>query len=484
MTGGRAQQENGDHCVLLVDSDTSFLSWNCQLIAEDGHRAWGAEDLIAAANFLLDQTPDLLLVEVALLDMDGADPLHDLRAHAPNAPVVLMASGPPNDCFRQFCHTHDIYGYHDKEHGSDGLRLWVNAALGMAQQAEAIRQIRSGLDQVLSAVPELHRIQSLDSLQESILEQLDGLIGGKSGFVAARLRDPVGKPLLKGLEEHTQTTDDYVVGAASGESYPMGARLDELKSIPSQLVEQAVQNGEQVLDSRHGVVPLTLAEHVLGLAYLDRPVSSERDMDLLRLYASQAAAAIRNAALYELATIDSTTRVYRKDFTLERLSETLQLAWRKAFPVSVVMLDIDNFKDLNDQYGHIAGDRALRHLGALLKKNVRDSDIVGRFGGDEFLVVLIDANEEGAQIAVRRLYSTVGRQAGRPEPEGLAPLSITMGIATIEPGDEPYLERGFPDFERAVEQIVSGADAAMIRARLEPNTFSVPVFTWKDFLKT
>ena len=484
MSDGGIKQAKQGFSVLLVDSDSGFLSWNCQLIAEDGHRAWGAEDLLAAANFLADQTPELLLVEQALLEADGADPLGDLRALAPGAPVILMSPGPPDDRFRAFSRTHDIFGYHDKDGGSEPLRLWVSAALATVRYAEVIRRSRHGLRQVLEAIPELHRIQSLDGVMDAILEQIDRLIGGKGAFVAARMSDPVGKPPLEGLENQPQTVDDYVVGATNTDSYPRGATVDKLKSVPSQLLRRAVEERAQVIDERHGVLPLSLAEHVLGLAYLNRPIRGDRDMDLLQVYASQAAAAIRNAALYELATIDSTTRLYRKDFTLERLHETLNFAWRKSFAVSVVMLDIDDFKDVNDYYGHIAGDRALRHLGSLIKSNVRESDIVGRFGGDEFLIVLVDADHEGAQIAVRRLYGALGRQSGRPWPDSLPPLSVTMGIATIEPLEEADLEGRFPEFSMAVDKIVSEADAAMYRARLDPaSALASPVLTWRDFIR-
>lgn len=469
--------------VLLVDSDPGFLSWNCQLIAEDGHRAWGAEDLIAAANFLADQTPGLLVVEVALLDMDGADPLGDLRERAPGAPVVLTASGAPDERFRAFCRDHDIFGYHDKEHGSDALRLWVRAALLLASQANVVGRTRLGMRQILNAVPELHRLQSIEEVLEAILEQVGPLVGGKAGFVAARFSDPIGKPRLEETDSAPQTVDDFAVGAVANDGFPHGATLDQL-SLPSDLLKRAVEERSQLIDEHHAVVPLTLAEHVLGVAYLSNPTPATRDSDLLQLYATQAASAIRNAALYELATIDPTTRVFRKAFALERLSETLKLAWRKAFPVSVVMVDIEQFRDVNEQYGHVAGDRALRYLGQLLKRNVRDSDIVGRFGGDEFLLVLIDAKHDGAHTAVQRLYGALGRQAGRPWPESLPPISVSMGIASLEPGEEEYKERGFPNFDVVIERLISEADGAMFRARLDPRSaLDSPVLGWTDFFQ-
>ncbi|UCC48441.1 MAG: diguanylate cyclase [Gemmatimonadota bacterium] len=471
--------------VLLVDSDPEFLRQSCKLIAEDGHRAWGAEDLLAAANFLSDLTPDLLAVELALLEADGADPLGDLRARAPGAPTILMASGPPGERFHAFARLHDIYGYYDKEHGGDCLRLWVGAALVTARHAEVIRQTRRGLRRVLEAVPELHKIQSLDEVLETILGQVAELVGGESGFVAARVSDPVGKPPIEGFSEFPQTIDDYVVSAANVDAYPRGATVDRLKSVPSHLVRRAVDERCNIIDDHHGVLPLALAQHVLGLAYLNKPNLRERDLDVLQVFASQAAAAIRNAALYELATVDSTTRVFRKSFTLERLRETLKLAWRKGFPVSVLMLDIDGFKELNDAHGHIVGDRALRYLGIALKRNVRDSDVVGRFGGDEFILILIDANRDGAEIVANRLHEALGSERGMPWPEGIPRLKTLMGTATLEPGATSPMDLGFPDFPRAVERLVDEADAAMYQARrAAKRIFTGPTLGWADFLES
>ena len=479
--GANNQSEHG-LSVLLVDSDPDFLRGGCKLVAEDGYRAWGAEDLIAAANFLADQSPDLIVVELALLEMDGADPLGDMRSLAPAAPAILASSGPPNDRFRAFARSHDIFGYLDKAHGSDGLRLWVKAGLASARHLGAIRKTRQGLKQVLEAVPELHRIQSLDHVLETILEQIEGLVGGQSAFIAARMSDPVGKPALEALGASPQTIDDYVVGAASADDYARGETVDKIKDVPNNLVQRAVDERSHIIDDRHGVLPLALAEHVLGLAYLDRPHPNDRDFELLQLFTIQAAAAIRNAALYELATVDSTTRVFQKAFTLDRLRETIKLAWRKAFPVSVLMIDIDHFKELNDRRGHVVGDRALRHIGTILKNQVRDSDVVGRFGGDEFLVILIDANNEGADIVADRLHQALVSERERPWPSGVPPLSTSMGMATLDPGDVAPQEFGFPDFPSVVETVVAEADSAMYSARREAKgMYAGQTLTWAQF---
>jgi diguanylate cyclase (GGDEF)-like protein len=483
MTFLQRDRPNQGLSVLLVDSDPDFLKRSCKLVAEDGHCVWGAEDLLAAANFLADNLPDVLLVELELLEMDGADPLADLRLRAPAAPIIVMGAGAPGVPFRKLNRAHEVFGYHDKRHGEDGLLLWVKAALASARQLDTIRRTRHGLRRVLESVPQLHEIQSLDELTETILNLVSGLLGGESAFVATRATDPVGKRPIEGFIYSPQSIDDFVVSAASTDSYPRGATIEMLRSVPEHLVRRAVEEHSNIIDDQHGVLPLALAEHVLGLAYLDRPGQGERDVDLLQLFASQAAAAIRNAALYELATVDTTTRVFRKSFTLERLRETVKLAWRKAFPVTVLMLDIDDFKHLNDRHGHVVGDRALRHLGNLLKMNVRDSDVVGRFGGDEFLLVLIDANQDGAAIVAERLQSALASEWESWWPPGMPALTTTMGCATLDPGDVAPVDLGFPDFLRVVEDLVVEADAAMYRARDDGvKVFAGRTLRWPEFV--
>jgi diguanylate cyclase (GGDEF)-like protein len=479
----RRDRPNKGLSVLLVDSDPDFLKRSCKLVAEEGHCVWGAEDLLAAANFLADNLPDVLLVELELLETDGADPLADLRLRAPGAPIVIMGAGAPGVPFRKLNRTHDVFGYHDKRHGKDGLLLWVKAALASARQLDTIRRTRQGLRRVLESIPQLHEIQSLDELTETILTLVSALLGGESAFVATRATDPVGKRPIEGFIYSPQSIDDFVVSAASTDSYPRGATVEKLRSVPEHIVRRAVEEHSNIIDDSHGVLSLALAEHVLGLAYLERPGQGERDVDLLQLFASQAAAAIRNAALYELATVDTTTRVFRKAFTLERLRETVKLAWRKAFPVTVLMVDIDDFKRMNDKHGHVVGDRALRHLGNLLKMNVRDSDVIGRFGGDEFLLVLIDANQDGAAIVAERLQSALTSEWESWWPPGMPALTTTMGMATLNPGDVAPVDLGFPDFLRVVEDLVTEADAAMCRARrdgvkvLAGRTLRWPEFT-------
>lgn len=469
--------------ALIIESDPQYREQCRQLIAENGHSAWAAADLIAAADYITDQGPDIIFAESALLEPDDGAALGDLCNRAPGVPIILMGAGPPDALVASLATRHTIYGYHDKNHGEEGLRFWLSAASASARGGVAIQRLRRRLQLVLAAVPDLHTIQSLDDVLETILERALELTGGREAFVAARMSDPVGKPPIEGFGEFVQTIDDYVVRATTAGDFPKGRTIDSLDAVTTQVLARAVEERRQVIEDGHRALPLVLAEHVLGLAYLKQP-DAEDESELFQLFGCQAAAAIRNAVLFELATVDATTRVFQKAFTLDRLRETLKLAWRKAFPVSVLMIDIDSFKELNDQYGHVMGDRALRHLGKLLKDQVRDSDIVGRFGGDEFLVILIDANHDGADIVAERLYEALTSERGRVGPGRVPPLKTSLGMATLDPGDVPPMQHGLPDFAQVIDALVHEADSSMYAARRAARgMFAGRTLSWADFVK-
>lgn len=466
--------------VWVVHRDGSLVRECCEQIVAMGHDCKGVEELPESTDPGT-PLPDLLVVELDQLDSDIAAP-EDLPGWPRDLPIVLVGPVPPDERVRSLASRRRILGYHDVSLGSRNLRLWIRAAEGLIGAGTGGGGDRAAIRRVLDAIPELHTLQSLDDVMEAILLQSRHLLGGRPGFVAARMSDPVGKPPIEGFTETDERLDDYVVTATTDGDFPRGETVDRLESPERDTLARAIDLRQPVLGSGTAILPLALADHVLGLAYLNRPERPGVDPEALTVFSTHAAAAIRSAALYDLATRDSTTRAFRKAFTLERLRETLKLAWRKEFPVTVLMLDIDSFKGLNDAYGHVVGDRALRHLANLLKNHVRDSDIVGRFGGDEFLVILIDANHDGADIVADRLYRALVSDRGHPWPGGVPPVSTSMGLVTLEPGEDGYRDRGFPDFLAVADAIIEAADTAMYEGRRKgKGMFAAPTLTWSDF---
>lgn len=161
----------------------------------------------------------------------------------------------------------------------------------------------------------------------------------------------------------------------------------------------------------------------------------------------------RLAEAEELADRDALTPVLNRRAFVRELGRIRTFAQRYGSPASLVYFDIDGFKGVNDRYGHAAGDAALQAVAARLAANVRESDIVGRMGGDEFAVILAQADRATAEAKARSLAHEIEKS---PIEFGdwTAPIHISYGVREISQTQEP-------------EEIVAEADAAMFLRKRE-----------------
>jgi two-component system, cell cycle response regulator len=152
---------------------------------------------------------------------------------------------------------------------------------------------------------------------------------------------------------------------------------------------------------------------------------------------------------------DPLTRLFNKRYLLDRLDSELKFALRHDTPLSVLMLDVDHFKELNDRHGHLAGDAVLANLAAALQRAVRNEDIVARFGGEELAVVLRAAGIEQAAALGERLRRVAELMVTRYRGLELR-ATISVGVAA------------FPTTRaETVEQLLEAADQALYRAKHE-----------------
>jgi diguanylate cyclase (GGDEF)-like protein len=205
------------------------------------------------------------------------------------------------------------------------------------------------------------------------------------------------------------------------------------------------------------IVPLIFHERMIGALQVKAAdpsrVWGENEILLLRTVANQAAVAVNHASLFaqiqQQALTDALTGCYnRRSFEMQFDREML-MAKRQHQPLSLIMLDLDRFKQLNDSAGHDAGDGALRKLAECFKQELRGVDSAARFGGDEFALILPQAYVEGAQIVAERLRARIEKI----HITGFGKLSASIGIAT------------FPLHGSTRAELVPAADAALYRAK-------------------
>lgn len=148
---------------------------------------------------------------------------------------------------------------------------------------------------------------------------------------------------------------------------------------------------------------------------------------------------------------DALTGVHNKRFFLDRLPQELERAARKQTPLSLAVLDLDHFKRYNDTLGHVEGDRLLQALASILTHHLRRYDLVCRWGGEEFALLLPDTDADTATAIAERLRQAVALAFGGPERR--APVTISVGVAT------------FPLVQGTAEELVHAADTALYRAK-------------------
>jgi diguanylate cyclase (GGDEF)-like protein len=156
-----------------------------------------------------------------------------------------------------------------------------------------------------------------------------------------------------------------------------------------------------------------------------------------------------NSSLYEemrqVATTDSLTKVYNRHFFNEILPIRMVQARQRRQPLSVLLVDVNDFKIYNDTYGHLKGDAALKTVARLLVHNLRPADQTARFGGDEFVVILPNTDRNGAEAVARRVRQAFADLSGSDQPVG---VSIGAAELTGEQTPEQLLEEADRDLYR------------------------------------
>ena len=139
-----------------------------------------------------------------------------------------------------------------------------------------------------------------------------------------------------------------------------------------------------------------------------------------------------NEELKTASRVDGLTGLYNRRYWQERFDEMHKLCVRREKPSTALMLDIDHFKRINDTYGHQAGDKVIKMLAALIKRCVRETDLAGRYGGEEFAIILNDSSVEDAKIVAERIRQLAKRLVVEHEGESIS-FTVSLGLAQFTP---------------------------------------------------
>jgi diguanylate cyclase (GGDEF)-like protein len=230
-----------------------------------------------------------------------------------------------------------------------------------------------------------------------------------------------------------------------------------LGTIGSMIPETEAIFEAELLSKQHPDLILEQAREVLML----RNLHALREINSLRAAADTAA--VRTLELEEETRRDALTGVYNRAYLEQYLAREFENSTRHRWPLSVAFVDLDNFKQINDSYGHQAGDRVLQATGRILRGNTRESDMIARYGGEEFLVVLPATDAHTARAICERIV-TAFRNTGHVIGSDRAKVTVSIGCATHGPETQ---------FNNTAE-FIKAADQALYTAKMRGRNRTVP----------
>jgi diguanylate cyclase (GGDEF)-like protein len=208
-------------------------------------------------------------------------------------------------------------------------------------------------------------------------------------------------------------------------------------------------------------IPILAQGETLGILHFqateEQPQMETSELSFKTTFAGQVGLSIANIrlreALHTQSVRDALTGLYNRRYLEEVMDREVRRAGRGQQSLSLLMLDLDHFKQFNDTYGHDAGDTVLREAATLLLKNVRAEDFVCRFGGEEFVVILPTADQAGARSRAERLRTKMKETTVMHQGKSLGIVTFSLGVAT------------FPENGTSPKELMAAADAALYEAK-------------------
>jgi two-component system cell cycle response regulator len=477
--------------ILVADDDPSVLQSVSWVLREQGYDVATAQGGAQLFDQLTTQTPDLLLLDVIMPDSDGYDLLTRLKGDERwrDIPVLMVSSQSPEDA------TEKTLGLGAADYIKKPFK--PRELIARVQVQLRLRALlRSTRDALKSAEEELQRARDEAESRRKLVDILHEVTGDLSAdeiyhilarrvaralslsrcsIILAKPGDKVGivatafdNPALRNVEINLELYPE--IGSALDLGQAVLVEDLQMSALHAEVRREWQADGITVPIRSVIALPFMLDRERSGVFFLRRmlnePPLTNDDVEFADAVIKAAVMAIQraqviettkseNARLEVLAHTDPLTQVVNRRALTTQLSSELDRARRYQSVLSLLMLDLDHFKVVNDTYGHLIGDDVLREVAALLLTAIRSVDVVARYGGEEFVIVLPETPLAGAVTFAERIRAQIERH---PFCETQGPLSITASVGVaVYPADGV----------ESVEDLFAKADDALYRAKAE-----------------
>jgi two-component system, cell cycle response regulator len=477
--------------VLVADDPrtTGALAW---LLREQGYQVTSVSEHLRLIDALERVRPDLVLVDMDHFGTDGEQMLERVKGDERwrDVPIVIAAALPTNGkasaalvlpraaddyVTKPFRVPELLARIHTQLRAQSELRS-IGAALAatraeLARAREDVASNRQIVDILHEVTGELSATEIYRILARRVSRALSlsrccvvlASAGDVVGTVAASVEDPSATNLEIQLELYPE------IIAALDIQRPVLVRDAHADLLFEHTRKLWNEGGQEPAIRSAAALPFTIDRWRSGALVL-RTERHQRDLtdddvEFANTVVNAAVAAIKRAQALEstradnrrleaLATTDPLTRLLNRRALLERLSREVDRAKRYESKLTLLLLDVDHFKRINDERGHLVGDGVLRQIGALVEASVRTVDIAARYGGEEFVLILPETSQDGGIIFAERLRESIERYPFDTSGEEPLHLTASFGVAT------------FPSTRvESTEDLFARADEALYRAK-------------------
>jgi diguanylate cyclase (GGDEF)-like protein len=448
--------------ILLVDDDPTILRTLTRFLKAQGYGVAAAASGQEARAAFGEAGIALAILDLMLPDASGLELMAQVREQSPDTEVILFTGLGALDSAIQALRL-GAYDYLVKsELRLPELQSVVERALEMRRLALANRELLENLQRAQEELAET-RTRELTQIRR-IGETLSRPLNAQE--LVAGLLDLIWESLplahlgirFKGQDQEELTPASRHLASVPAEVRERFDRWLEDELHQDLSAAAGVPEGEPPSRSPCPVIlqESLKARDVQGLvaAGRDEPFSPE-EAELFRIFALQGEASLRNVLLFEevksLAIRDGLTGLYNNRHFQEVLAHQVEVCRRYGWPLSLLFLDIDNFKSINDTFGHPDGDLVLKTLARFLQSHVRLADVICRYGGEEFVVLLPQTSGDHAHRLAERLREGI---AANPVPlsHGEIHITVSIGMSCLTPA-------------MSGEDLVKTADAFLYKAK-------------------
>lgn len=400
--------------ILIVDDSPTILITFSKILTTQGYLVRSAQTGAEAIAETASWKPNCILLDYFLPDMTGEEVLTAVREFDNFVQVVLVTAHAQEKPPLEMMDNLDIQGFHDKKDHVSRLILWVGAALKAHSRIVALQERADTMQRILVLGRRIHQPQPTHMLLQLVLDEVHSLTDSPSGAVL------LGEDIL-----------DVVM------SYGNPSIFDESNKLTSDvqhIINIAKKQHDEFLICHNNLFGLVLrpGTNFAGCAlYTQRNLQQPLPETELKILAQHVSLAMENNRLHGMATIDPLTGLASRAYLNQRLREWLQLSVRHSTPLSLLFVDLDKLKKINDSYGHHIGDQIISLVGKRIRASIRSTDIAGRQGGDEFVIVAPNTNWRDAKVVAERICNRIASL--RCTVSGITiPLSASVGFGGFD----------------------------------------------------